>query len=36
MAANGNLVCGEDELQVLLVAATVEFRKNEMIVWQQQ
>ena len=36
MAANGNLVCGEDELQVLLVAATVEFRKDEMIVRQQQ
>ena len=34
--ANGNLVRGEDELEVLLVAATVEFRKDEMIVWQQQ
>jgi len=36
MASNGNLVCREDELEVLLVAATVEFRKDEMIVWQQQ
>ena len=36
MAANGNLVRGEDELEVLLVAATVEFRKDEMIVRQQQ
>jgi len=36
MAANGNLVRGEDELQVLLIAATVEFRKNEVIVRQQQ
>ena len=36
MAANGNLVCREDELKVLLVAATVEFRKDEMIVRQQQ
>jgi hypothetical protein len=36
MAANGNLVRGEDELEVLFVAATVEFRKNEMIVRQQQ
>jgi hypothetical protein len=36
MAANGNLVRREDELEVLLVAATVEFRKDEMIVWQQQ
>jgi hypothetical protein len=29
-------VRGEDELQVLLIAATVEFRKNEVIVRQQQ
>jgi hypothetical protein len=36
MAANGNLVRGKDELEVLLVAATVEFRKDEMIVRQQQ
>jgi len=36
MAANGNLVRGEDELKGLLVAATVEFRKDEMIVRQQQ
>ena len=36
MATNGNLVRGEDELKVLLVAATVEFRKDEMIVRQQQ
>jgi hypothetical protein len=36
MAANGNLVRREDELEVLLVAATVQFRKDEMIVWQQQ
>ncbi len=36
MAANGNLVRGEDELEVLLVAAAGEFRKDEMIVRQQQ
>jgi len=36
MAANGNLVRGKDELEVLLVAATVEFRKDEVIVWQPQ
>ena len=36
MAANRNLVRGKDELEVLLVAATVEFRKNKMIVRQQQ
>lgn len=36
MAANGNLVRGKDELEVLLVTATVEFRKDEMIVRQQQ
>jgi hypothetical protein len=36
MSANGNLVRGKDELEVLLVAATVEFRKDEMIVRQQQ
>ena len=36
MAANRNLVRSEDELQILLVAATVEFRKDEMIVRQQQ
>ena len=35
MAANGNLVRREDELEVLLVATTVEFRKDEMIVRQQ-
>jgi hypothetical protein len=29
-------VRGEDELKGLLVAATVEFRKDEMIVRQQQ
>jgi hypothetical protein len=36
MSANGNLVRGKDELEVLLVAATVEFRKDEVIVRQQQ
>ena len=36
MAANRNLVRGKDELEVLLVATTVEFRKDEMIVRQQQ
>jgi hypothetical protein len=36
MSANGNLVRSEDELKVLLVAAAVEFRKDEMIVRQQQ
>ena len=36
MAANRNLVRGKDELEVLLVATTVEFRKDEMVVWQQQ
>jgi hypothetical protein len=36
MSANGNLVRREDELEILLVAATVEFRKDEMIVGQQQ
>jgi hypothetical protein len=35
MAANGNLVRGKDKLEVLLVAATVEFRKDEVIVRQQ-
>jgi hypothetical protein len=29
-------VRGKDELEVLLVTATVEFRKDEMIVRQQQ
>jgi hypothetical protein len=36
MAANGNLMRGEDKLEVLLVDATVEFRKDKMIVRQQQ
>ena len=36
MSANGNLVRGKDELEVLLVATTVEFRKDEMVVRQQQ
>jgi hypothetical protein len=36
MAANRNLVRGKDELEVLLVATTVEFRKDEMVVRQQQ
>jgi hypothetical protein len=36
MATNGNLVRGEDELEILLVAATIEFSKDEMIVRQQQ
>jgi len=35
MAANGNLVRGKDELEVLLIATTVEFRKDEMVVRQQ-
>ncbi len=36
MAPNGNLVRGKDELEVLLIAATVEFREDEMMVRQQQ
>jgi hypothetical protein len=36
MAENGNLMRGEDKLEVLLVDATVEFRKDKMIVRQQQ
>jgi len=36
MAPNGNLVRGKDELEVLLVAATVEFREDEVVVRQQQ
>ncbi len=36
MAVNGNLVRGEDQLEMLLVAATGEFREDELIVRQQQ
>ncbi len=36
MSANGNLVRRENQLEVLLIAATGEFRENELIVWQQQ
>jgi hypothetical protein len=35
MAANRNLVRGKDELKVLLVATTVEFCKDEVIMRQQ-
>jgi len=33
---NENLVRGEDQLEDLLVAATGEFREDELIVRQQQ
>ena len=36
MAVNGNLVCREDQLEMLFVAATGEFREDELIVRQQQ
>ena len=36
MAVNGNLVRGEDQLEMLFVAATGEFREDELIVRQQQ
>jgi hypothetical protein len=36
MAVNGNLVRREDQLEMLLVAATGEFREDELIVRQQQ
>ena len=36
VAANGNLVRGKDQLEVLFVATTGEFREHELIIWQQQ
>jgi hypothetical protein len=36
MSANGNLVRGKDELEILLVTTTVKFRKDEVVVRQQQ
>ena len=36
MAVNGNLVRREDQLEMLFVAATGEFREDELIVRQQQ
>jgi hypothetical protein len=36
MTANRYFVCGEDQLEILLVAATIEFRENELVVRQQQ
>jgi hypothetical protein len=36
VTANGNLVRGEDQLEVLLIAATGQFREDELIVRQQQ
>ncbi len=36
MAVNGNLVRREDQLEMLFVALTGEFREDELIVRQQQ
>jgi hypothetical protein len=36
MSANGNFMRGEHKLEVLFVAAAVEFRKDEVVVRQQQ
>ena len=36
MTVNGHLVRGEDQLEMLFVAATAEFREDELIVRQQQ
>ena len=36
MAANRNLVSGEDQAKVLLLSFALEFGEGELIEWQQQ